>query len=66
MSRITTHVLDTSLGRPAAGVDVVLEYKGLDDWEEVLIKMMKRRRFHELFKGVRKIGKGNFASVYLT
>jgi hypothetical protein len=38
----------------------------LDDWEEVLIKMMKRRRFHELFKGVRKIGKGNFASVYLT
>jgi calcium-dependent protein kinase len=27
---------------------------------------MRRRRFHELFKGVKKIGKGNFASVYLT
>ena len=25
MSRITTHVLDTALGRPAAGVPVVLE-----------------------------------------
>jgi 5-hydroxyisourate hydrolase len=25
MSRITTHVLDTALGRPAAGVHVVLE-----------------------------------------
>ena len=35
MSKITTHVLDTSLGRPAAGVDVVLEYKGIDDWEEI-------------------------------
>ncbi|CAN5556906.1 hydroxyisourate hydrolase [soil metagenome] len=35
MSKITTHVLDTSLGRPAAGVDVVLEYKGPDDWEEI-------------------------------
>lgn len=38
----------------------------LDEWEEVLIKIMKRRRFHEFYKGVRKIGKGNFASVYLT
>lgn len=26
MSAITTHVLDTSLGRPAAGVPVTLEY----------------------------------------
>jgi calcium-dependent protein kinase len=28
--------------------------------------MIKRRRFHELYKGIKKIGKGNFASVYLT
>jgi len=28
MSTITTHVLDTSLGRPAAGVDVMLERFG--------------------------------------
>ena len=27
---------------------------------------MKRNKFHELFKGIKKIGKGNFASVYLT
>lgn len=38
----------------------------LDEWEDVLIGMMKRRRFHEFYKGVKKIGKGNFASVYLT
>ncbi len=35
MSKITTHVLDVSIGRPAAGVDVVLEHKGVDDWSEV-------------------------------
>ncbi len=28
MSTITTHVLDTSLGRPAAGIRVELEYGG--------------------------------------
>jgi 5-hydroxyisourate hydrolase len=31
--RITTHVLDTSIGRPAAGVGVTLERRGeRDDW----------------------------------
>jgi 5-hydroxyisourate hydrolase len=30
MSAITTHVLDLSLGRPAAGVPVVLEVQGAD------------------------------------
>ena len=28
MSQVTTHVLDTALGRPAAGVDVTLEQDG--------------------------------------
>jgi 5-hydroxyisourate hydrolase len=30
MSRITTHVLDTSRGRPAEGVPVTLELRGAD------------------------------------
>ena len=30
------------------------------------MRVIKRRRFHDFYKGVRKIGKGNFASVYLT
>jgi 5-hydroxyisourate hydrolase len=35
MSAITTHVLDTARGRPAAGVGVVLEQRtGPDTWEE--------------------------------
>jgi 5-hydroxyisourate hydrolase len=32
MSRITTHVLDTMLGKPAAGVAVRLEKKEGDTW----------------------------------
>lgn len=36
MSPITTHVLDTSLGRPAAGVSVVLETaSGAANWKEL-------------------------------
>ena len=36
MSAITTHILDTSTGLPAAGVDVVLEVqRGPTDWAPV-------------------------------
>jgi 5-hydroxyisourate hydrolase len=36
MSEITTHVLDTSLGRPAAGVPVTLEAReSMDGWKQV-------------------------------
>jgi 5-hydroxyisourate hydrolase len=35
MSDVTTHVLDTSRGRPAAGVPVLLEQRvGADAWRE--------------------------------
>ena len=36
MSRITTHVLDTSRGQPAAGVSVTLSAQGKDgSWKEL-------------------------------
>lgn len=36
MSAITTHVLDTAMGRPASGVDVALDVqRGGDDWAPV-------------------------------
>ena len=35
MSQITTHVLDTSLGRPAAGVPVALEIQKTGGWQEI-------------------------------
>jgi 5-hydroxyisourate hydrolase len=35
MSGITTHVLDTSRGRPASGVPVRLEIRGEGGWREI-------------------------------
>ena len=35
MSGITTHVLDTSIGRPAGGVDVRLEFLEGSQWEVI-------------------------------
>ena len=35
MSGITTHVLDTSLGRPAAGVGICLEFRRGGKWVRV-------------------------------
>jgi 5-hydroxyisourate hydrolase len=32
---ITTHILDTSKGRPASGVSVLLERKVGEEWQEV-------------------------------
>ena len=35
MSGITTHVLDTSRGRPASGVPVLLEIREEEGWREI-------------------------------
>lgn len=34
-------------------------------WRTYLESKLNQRGFHELFKPIKKIGKGNFASVYL-
>ena len=35
MTGISTHVLDTALGRPAAGIAVTLEFASPDGWREL-------------------------------
>lgn len=35
MSAITTHILDTSVGRPAADVTVVLDHLDAGDWQRL-------------------------------
>jgi 5-hydroxyisourate hydrolase len=35
VSAITTHVLDTSRGRPADGIVVTLEFEGDGDWQQI-------------------------------
>lgn len=37
----------------------------LQQWREILKSKINQRGFHEQFKPKKKIGKGNFASVYL-
>jgi 5-hydroxyisourate hydrolase len=32
---ISTHILDTTRGRPASGVDVTLEHAGTSGWSEI-------------------------------
>ena len=35
MSPITTHVLETSLGRPAVGIGIALQVRSGHDWKEL-------------------------------
>jgi len=35
MSQITTHILDTTKGRPAAGVTIALHEQAGDNWREI-------------------------------
>lgn len=35
MSQLTTHILDTTKGRPAAGVTIALFEPAADDWREI-------------------------------
>lgn len=35
------------------------------EWETLLLNYVTRKEFHEFFKPMRKIGRGNFATVYL-
>ena len=35
MSQITTHILDTSIGKPAAGVGIHLQKPTKDGWENI-------------------------------
>jgi 5-hydroxyisourate hydrolase len=37
MSQVTTHILDISKGKPAAGITVVLYQQHIDDWKEIVI-----------------------------
>lgn len=35
------------------------------EWEDMLLTRVTRRDFHDFFKPLKKIGRGNFATVYL-
>ena len=35
MSQITTHILDTSLGKPASGVNIILDHFTSGSWHQL-------------------------------
>lgn len=37
----------------------------VESWRNILKQKVNQRGFHEQFKPIKKIGKGNFAAVYL-
>jgi 5-hydroxyisourate hydrolase len=37
MSQVTTHILDTSKGKPAEGITIVLYQQHIDGWKEIAI-----------------------------
>jgi hypothetical protein len=37
----------------------------VEKWGKLLGKFLNQRGFHQLFQPIKKIGKGNFATVYL-
>jgi len=36
MSQLTTHILDTTQGKPAAGVEIALYQQHQNDWKEIV------------------------------
>jgi 5-hydroxyisourate hydrolase len=38
MSQITTHILDTTLGKPAQGVTIALYHQTGSDWREIALR----------------------------
>ena len=66
MSAITTHVLDTSRGRPAAGVPVTLEARGEGGaWEELGRGFTDADgRLRDLLPPEHKLAKGSYRLTF--
>jgi 5-hydroxyisourate hydrolase len=68
MSGISTHVLDTSLGRPAAGVAVVLEVEaGEGNWKRLGSDATNAEgRVAQLLSADAKLAEGNYRLTFDT
>jgi 5-hydroxyisourate hydrolase len=68
LKRISTHVLDTALGKPAAGVPVRLELKnGSGEWEQILAcRTNDDGRCEQLLIEGREFGAGEYRITFLT
>lgn len=67
MSQITTHILDTSIGKPAAGVAVSLLHKENESWTQISNgKTNADGRITDLLKADIILDKGIYKLVFET
>ena len=68
MSPITTHVLDTSLGRPAQGVEIILEIaEAKSIWKVIASKTTNHNgRVSELLAETKPLEKGTYRMIFKT
>jgi 5-hydroxyisourate hydrolase len=66
MSQLTTHVLDTSKGKPAADVGVYLYQQHAEDWTEITIASTNHDgRIPQFLRNDVKLEPGNYKLKFL-
>jgi hydroxyisourate hydrolase len=67
MSQLTTHILNTALGKPAAGVNTLLEYNSGSNWEKVASGVTNNDgRIPDLLEGEKILSKGIYRLTFNT
>ena len=67
MSQLTTHILDTSTGKPAEGIAVLLERKENDGWKKIAEgKTNSDGRIIDLLAPEAFLEKGNYRILFET
>ena len=67
MSQITTHVLDTSTGQPAEGIDIVLSEGDGEQWKEIARGTTDSEgRIGDLLETDRSLDPGPYRMVFRT
>ena len=67
MSQITTHILDTSIGRPAAGVAISLEEFSTGSWKKIAEGVTNSDgRISDLLEKGKFLAHGNYRMIFET
>ena len=67
MSQITTHVLDTSIGKPGADISVKLMFQENDGWQTISQGITdKDGRINDLLPGEKKLNPGIYKLIFET
>lgn len=65
MSQITTHILDTTIGKPASGVEIHLQKPGTSGWETIASGTTNSDgRIPDLLAKGEKLPTGNYSMLF--